>query len=246
MKRMVFFLSAILLTLVISGCRMPYSAAPEATPTEIIIDESVFPEPMAATEDPMAMVGSLATASAISMMQTAGTEFASQPTAEISTPTPGGLAVTVIVDSGTIEPTSTLPVLVTVAPTIPPLSVSTPAPAPAPGSIPYTYTLQAGEFPYCIARRFNVNPDELLTINNLADGTLYMPGLTLKIPQSGNPFPANRALRPHPATYTTTSSNETFYSIACLYGDVDPAAIAAANGMSLGSTLQIGTTIQIP
>lgn len=193
----------------------------------------------------MVMVGSLATASAISMMQTAGTEFATQAVDEISTPTPGALAVTVVTEENPVVPTSTLPVLVTIAPpqpTVPPLVVAT----PIPGNVPYTYTLQAGEFPYCIARRFNVNPDELLTINNLADGTLYMPGLTLKIPQSGNPFPANRALRPHPATYTTTSSGETFYSIACLYGDVDPAAIAAANGMSLGSTLQIGTTIQIP
>lgn len=244
MKHKMFYLFIILTILVLSGCRMPYSAAPEATPTEIILNEELFPPALPATEDPMALIGSLATASAMAMMQTAGTEIAMQPAGQIETPMPGGLEITVVVDSDMNQPTSTLPVLVTLAPTT---SANLPAVAtPVPGSVPYTYTLQVGEFPYCIARRFNVNPDELLTINNLADGTIYMPGLTLKIPQSGNPFPTNRALRPHPATYTTTSSGETFYSIACLYGDVDPTAIAAANGMSPGSTLQAGTTIQIP
>ncbi|MGQ9833938.1 MAG: LysM peptidoglycan-binding domain-containing protein [Candidatus Villigracilaceae bacterium] len=245
MKHKTFYLFVIFtILLALSGCRMPYSAVPEATPTEIIINEELFPPALPATEDPMAMIGSLATASAMAMMQTAETESAMQPAEQIKTPMSGEFVITVAVDSNMNQPTSTLPVLITLAPT---MSANLPAVStPVPGSLPYTYTLRGGEFPYCIARRFNVNPDELLTINNLADGTIYMPGLTLKIPQSGNPFPANRALRPHPATYTTTSSGETFYSIACLYGDVDPTAIAAANRMSPESTLQVGTTIRIP
>lgn len=241
-KQLLFALVVILL---LSGCKMPYSTAPEATPTEIYIDESLFPTPMVATEDPMAMVSGLATASAIAMQQTAGIEIGGEAMEATVTPLPDELTITMVTPEQ-IEgvPTSTLPVFqaVTPFPTVERLAVST----PEPGSTPSTYTLQVGEFPYCIARRFNVNPDELLALNNLADGSLYMPGLVLKIPQSGNPFPASRALRPHPATYTVSSSGETFYSIACLYGDVDPAAIASANGMALGSTLQIGTSIQIP
>lgn len=227
--------------LTLSGCRMPYSSAPEATPTEILLDESFFPEPLVTPEDPMAMVSSLATGSAIAMTQTAGI---GQPIGEELTPSPEGLTIVMVTPGDMTVPTSTLPVMPTLVPTISqaPLAIST----PVAGSVPATYTLQAGEFPYCIARRFNVNPDELLALNNLSDGGLYMPGLTLRIPQSGNPFPANRALRPHPATYIVASSGETFYSIACLYGDVDPAAIASENGMTLGSALQIGATIQIP
>jgi len=110
---------------------------------------------------------------------------------------------------------------------------------------PANYTLQQGEFPYCIARRFNVNPEELLSLNGLYDGSLYMPGTMLQIPQSGS-FPGPRALRSHPTTHTVASSDETFYSIACLFGDVDPASIAQANGLSLGSLLTIGQAIKIP
>ena len=72
-----------------------------------------------------------------------------------------------------------------------------------------------------------------------------MAGTTLRIPQTGF-FPGARALRSHPTTYTVTSSNETFYSVACLFGDVDPAQIAQANGLSLGSVLNLGQAINIP
>jgi LysM repeat protein len=44
-------------------------------------------------------------------------------------------------------------------------------------SRPASYTLAAGEFPYCIARRFNVNQTELLNMNNLASAELYQPGM---------------------------------------------------------------------
>jgi LysM repeat protein len=113
------------------------------------------------------------------------------------------------------------------------------------GSRPASYTLQNGEFPYCIARRFDINPDDLLSINGLSSGNVYYPNLTLKIPQSGS-FPGTRALRNHPATYTVAASNETIYSIACLFGDVDPAAIAQANNVSPGAALTSGQQLSIP
>jgi LysM repeat protein len=118
-------------------------------------------------------------------------------------------------------------------------------PAPTQGPRPTSYTLQQGEFPYCIARRFNVNPDELLSLNGLSDSQVLQPGLALKIPQSGNTFPGPRALKAHPAAYTV-GLNDTIYSVACLYGDVDPMAIAANNGLASPYTLKVGQTLNIP
>jgi LysM repeat protein len=107
-------------------------------------------------------------------------------------------------------------------------------------SKPASYTLHEGEFPYCIARRFNVNPDEMLALNGLpSDGHTYYAGLTLQIPQSGGTFPGTRALKSHPAQYVV-QSGDTIYSIACLFGDVDPVNIPG------GGNLATGTTIQIP
>jgi hypothetical protein len=40
--------------------------------------------------------------------------------------------------------------------------------------------------------------------------------------------------------------NDTFYTIACSFGDVDPSAIAAANGMSVTAPLTTGQVINIP
>jgi spore germination protein YaaH len=105
--------------------------------------------------------------------------------------------------------------------------------------------VQSGEFPYCIARRFNVNPDSLLAANGLSGGETVSPGLTLTIPQTGS-FPGARALHSHPDTYTVDSSDTTIYGVACYYGDVLPQSIASANGLSLSSALTIGQRLTIP
>jgi len=111
--------------------------------------------------------------------------------------------------------------------------------------IPTTYTLHAGEYPYCIARRFNVNPAELLSLNGLTSSSQVTPGQVLQIPQTGHPFPGTRALHPTPAVYTV-KTGDTIYTVACYYGDVDPLAIAAANGLSAPYSLTAGQTLQIP
>jgi LysM repeat protein len=113
---------------------------------------------------------------------------------------------------------------------------------------PETYTLQKGEFPYCIARRFDVSPQELLSLNGLsvAQSRALQPGLMLRIPQTGNPFPGTRALQPHPTTYTVQSSTETIYSIACKFGSVEPVNIANQNGLVPPYTLTFGQTLNIP
>jgi LysM repeat protein len=111
--------------------------------------------------------------------------------------------------------------------------------------VPTTYTLQQGEFPYCIARRFDVDPNRLLSVNGFDSSTVASPGLTLTIPQGTGGFPPPRALREHPGTYTV-QSGDTIYGIACLFGDVDPIAIAQANGLSEPYSLTAGTTLNIP
>lgn len=118
-------------------------------------------------------------------------------------------------------------------------------PTPTVFTRPSSYTLQPGEYPYCIARRFNVDPGELLAANGIAGGAIVYPGTTLRIPQTGNPFPPPRALRSHPTTYTV-QSGDTIYSVGCSFGDVDPLAIASANNLSSPYTLTPGTTINIP
>jgi LysM repeat protein len=110
---------------------------------------------------------------------------------------------------------------------------------------PASYTLQNGEFPYCIARRFNVDPDALLSASGLTSPDVYYAGLTLTIPQSGA-FPGARMLATHPTTYTVASSDETIYSIACKFGDIDPATIASANSIASSADLTSGQQLQIP
>jgi LysM repeat protein len=111
---------------------------------------------------------------------------------------------------------------------------------------PASYTLQKGEFPYCIARRFDVDPSELLALNRLARGDIYYPNLTLKIPQSGDPFPPPRQLNNRPDTYTVADPSMTLYGVACYYGDIDPATIAQANNLPLTAVLSVGQRLAIP
>lgn len=111
--------------------------------------------------------------------------------------------------------------------------------------LPKTYTIQKGEFPFCIARRFDVDVSELLSLNGLGVNSLVSVGYNLKIPQTGNGFQGQRALAKHPDTYTV-STNDTIYSIACQYGNVYPEAIAQANGISKPYNLKVGQKLHIP
>ncbi len=112
--------------------------------------------------------------------------------------------------------------------------------------IPNSYTLQHGEFPYCLARRFDVAPSALLSANGLSTSSVTYPGMVLTIPKNAGAFNQGaRALRQHPTSYTV-SAGDTVNSIACLFGDVDPRAIVAKNGLTDSYTLNVGQTIQIP
>jgi len=226
----------ILAAMLLSGCGFSLTTPPAATPT-LLTPSSQFVTPMPESNPAFTDIETLA-AQGLTQTAMAGTPTTPQPivvTGTLVTPLPGeGTPIDIV-------PAATTAVADTILP------VNTPGgPTPTTGPKPATYTLQAGEFPYCIARRFNVNPDELLSINGISDGGLFMPGLVLKIPQTGNVFPASRALQAHPTTYTVVSANETLYSIACKYGDVDPSAIAAANGIAVSAKLTAGQKLNIP
>jgi LysM repeat protein len=121
-----------------------------------------------------------------------------------------------------------------------------PVSAPKEYKVPDSYTLKSGEFPYCIARRFDISPAALLSANGLNINSNVYPGTKLTIPKNAGSFnQGSRSLRSHPTNYTVVSG-DTVFSIACLYGDVDPRAIEEVNGLSGSYTLAAGKVIKIP
>src|SRR3990170_2194967 len=141
---------AVLGTILASACTQTYSQAPLETPT--LIPTGLFVSPIPSSQDAMKIVAELGTQTAMARTaQAGGTQNPATPQA--ATPGPA-----------TVEPVTTSE---EPAPTAEPAQ---------PGVRPATYTLQAGEFPYCIARRFNVNPDALLAANGITDANVVYPG----------------------------------------------------------------------
>lgn len=216
---------AIILVVLIAGltltaCERPASIAPVTTPTQ----SGEIPFPVATQPDIMKEI--------LAATQTAGAILGTvNPTSAASTPV-----------MKTDEPN-----VATSTPETIPLVTATPTkivyPTPTPGK-PSTYTLQKGEFPFCIARRFNVNVADLLSANGLGMNSIVSEGTALKIPQSGT-FQGARALKSHPTSYTVVSG-DTIYTIACGFGDADPNTILAANGLKKGAALTVGQVLQIP
>ncbi|HZW04386.1 MAG TPA: LysM peptidoglycan-binding domain-containing protein [Anaerolineaceae bacterium] len=155
------------------------------------------------------------------------------------------------------SPTEAAPAGETQPPTAP-TSSDTPAPSveptqapppaewnPTPG-VPASYTLNKGEHVYCLARRFNVHPGDLLSANGLNANSVLNPGTSLKIPQnSAWPTDSARSLMNHPTSYTV-KAGDTVYTVACAFGDADPNGIIAANSLQTPYELTAGQTLQIP
>lgn len=220
MSKKVFMIIGLALaaTMLLAGCFRSAGTAVLATPTQ---------------------EGNTTIPTGISLVQAWGTSTAiAQQTAAaqgLVSPTPSETP-----NAQTLVPGATVAVT-TPVPSTPVVNV----PTLTPGH-PAQYTLQKGEFPYCIARRFNVDPTALLAANGLtlASAQDLQPGLLLNIP-SGPAFPGGRSLNVHPATYTV-QVNDTIYRIACHFGDVDPSQIAAANNISVTIPLTTGTVLNIP
>jgi LysM repeat protein len=161
---------------------------------------------------------------------------ASQPAIVIS-PTPEQTVVGTEGSGATSLPPSETP--------LPP--TETPLPATAVPTRPESYKLNSGEWPICIARRFDLDLDSFFAANNLNMQSRPSAGTVLKIPQTGNWSTASgtRSWHAHPTQYTIQSSDN-IYSIACYFGDIEPDAILTANGLSGSFTLSAGQELQIP
>ena len=219
-KRYIILIVLVTSMLILSGCKLSASTPPPASET-----------PDSAMSTLEAELGNIATQTAV-----AGGEVESVPTEQAS----GGESTDGSTTTEAAPPTSPENTQA------PPPPTQTPVPvAPATPGVPETYQLQKGEFPFCIARRYNVNVSELLSINGLATNSIVPIGYTLKIPQTGNTFVGQRALLNHPTNYTV-AGGDTIYTVACKFGDVDPMAIAQANNLSSPYTLSAGQVIHIP
>lgn len=227
----------ILPIMLVSACTQSLSSPPVATPT--LIPDGLFVSPFPSVENPMAMIEEFAKQTAAAQTTVAGGGTPGTP----GTPQAVTTGTVITPQSDVIStPTSTQVVIST--PTnananVPPAGTAVPA-----GSRPNEWILQPGEWPYCIARRFDVDPDALLRASGLTSPDIYYVGLKLIIPQSGS-FPGPRNLMAHPTTYTVTAG-DSIYGISCKFGDVSPDAIASANGISGSAKLTVGQQIKIP
>ncbi|MGE5223449.1 MAG: LysM peptidoglycan-binding domain-containing protein [Omnitrophica WOR_2 bacterium] len=231
-KRFLLVIFIAVLALALQACLMPASTSPASTPTT----GSGFPVPgtetmglfeTIATQTAMALQGGGAPATEAPQPTVEQPAGAAQPTAK---PTKAPKATATPETNTAAEPTATLANIVV---------------PKATQGVPKSYTLKNGEYPYCIARRFNVNPSELLNLNGLTSASTVYAGMKLSIPQTGDPFPDGRSLHSHPATYTV-KSGDTIYTVACYYGDIDPLVLAQVNGLNSPYKLTSGQTLQIP
>ncbi len=226
-KKNVYILIIIIVAMAFTtvSCERSYDetegeAESQATPT-------LFPDTIPADDmDALAITGAQ-TATAMAIASGAPT-LVTTPTTVPSTPI-----------SGTPATPSQLPATSPAASVAPPTSSV---------GVPTTYALQQGEFPYCIARRFDIDPSELINYNNLSSSQALalQPGLVLSIPQGGKAFPSTRALNAHPTSYTVPSTMSV-YAVACYFGDVDPSAITSANpSITDPNNIATGTILTIP
>jgi LysM repeat protein len=229
-KLFILIMVVVLAGLLLSACQLRASRAPEPTPTPTVD----FPFPVGEGQDPE-LISNLLTQTA-----SVGGGVPEQGQAQ-ETPVPGGETEEAPsgedndqAGGGVMQPEAT--------PEPPQVAVAVPT-----VTRPATYTLQRGEWPICIARRYDLPIGALLSLNNLSMNSNVSAGTTLQIPQSGNWDPANgsRSLRQHPTNYSV-QAGDTVNSIACVFGDVSPEAIIAVNDLQSPYTLVAGQTLSIP
>jgi LysM repeat protein len=111
--------------------------------------------------------------------------------------------------------------------------------------IPMVYTLRRGEFPWCLARRYDIDPLQIMWLNGFGPGQVFYAGQQVLLPKNPLPFRGDRALHYHPATYRV-QPRDTIYSVACYYGDLEPLELAAANGLQPPYLIDPGQDLSIP
>jgi LysM repeat protein len=223
-KGLLVIMVAMALILALSACQKSASNAPVTSPTAA--GNLPFPTPI--PDDALKNILS-------------GTQTAVAMTTKPAGETPAAVVPTKAPAAAIPQPAATqtpLPVLPTA--TKPAVVV----PTATPGH-PSSYTLQKGEFPFCIARRYNLSIASLLSLNGLTADSKPAVGAVLKLPADTGWDTGSRALIAHPASYTVKDA-DTIYTIACAYGDVDPNMLLAANSLKSSDALTTGETLQIP
>jgi len=204
-------------SILLASCKLPASEGPSG---EESTTGPSFPVPGETDEEKGGIdVGLINTQTAIAELMQTSVVIADTPIAAVTATSSSGAA-----------PATPAPVVVDIKPT---------------AGIPATYTLQNGEWPFCIARRFDVDQYELMDINGLTLTSQPPAGFTLKIPQTGNNFAGDLMLKKHPTDYTVKAS-DTVYTIACDFGDISPDMIVLANNLNAPYDLTTGQTIRIP
>ena len=127
-------------------------------------------------------------------------------------------------------------------------AVPTAAPTKVTGGSGFTeYTVLPGEWVYSIARKFGVDPQAIIDLNNLVDPYTLYPGDVIKIPSGGDaPVPPSDVGAPSESGTTyTVQLGDYVSSIAAQFG-VTSDAIVSANNLTYPYTLYPGQVLTIP
>lgn len=225
----VILLIAAMLVVGLSACERSASKAPDTTATAA----GELPFPLPVTTD-NAMKNILAGTQTAAASQNPGVP-AQQGTQAVGSGSSPTLPPLVLPTDTVVAPVYT--------PTAAPTFVTVASPTPG---YPSSYTIHQGEWPFCLARRFNIDPAALLAANGLTLNSRPDPGSVLTIPADAAKWSSgSRDLVTHPAVYVV-KTGDTVYSIACDFGDADPNAIIAANNLQAPYTLTAGASIQVP
>lgn len=199
----------------------------------------------ATAQTPSALTGQQATMEAVRSALLTQTAQAASGSKATSTPL-------VVVTQGTPSAPQA-----TAGPGTPKATTATTAAATTCG--PTSYTVLSGEWVYSIARKFNVDPQEIIDLNGLVAPYALTPGQTLKLPgdcPSGTTPVVVATVTPGGPTITPggtiaagtvyyVQAGEWVYSIARKFG-VDPQAIIDANNLAAPYTLSVGQKLIIP
>jgi LysM repeat protein len=114
--------------------------------------------------------------------------------------------------------------------------VSTPQPTATRGY--EEYIVRVGDWVYSIARDFNIDPEDIISINGLKPPYALEPGDVLKIPPPEEPPPEG-------ATLYKVQGGDTVFAIARKFG-VEPQDIIDANDLKAPYSLHPGDKLIIP
>lgn len=203
----------------LTSCYMP--VAPDVTPT---------PSQMQQVEEGMDQLEIEAAIYSVTMTAVAA---AYTPTPE---PTPVVTEEPTVV--ATEEPTPQPTVEIVVTP------VETPAaqPTAAAAGGETTYTVQAGDTLFSIARRYGLTFEEVAAYNGITNPNLIQPGQVIRIPAGGTSVPA-----PQPGGVRThvVQPGENLFRIALRY-NMSYLYLASYNGITNPNAIYVGQVIRIP